>query len=765
VAVCCLCGGSGLSAQERPPAAPDALPQPCFYFLGVCVDGAVPETGVWQKRDSVYVNDRNATAKNVLPVTPYTADSILNRYENMDRYAFRGRYGEYAEQYLQMMIRLPDGALEKYDDISYLLDYWMYYSSKWKGDPNRTSELMALSALELEKYVPEKDRATVERHRLWMLYDSYLAVKKEARACAYWAELHEKDHVRYRTPQEFLYGLARLLIFEQDMSCESCAAGLTSQFIRQYDRGEWRGNAAGQPLEVEIMLADAIRHLTNREELKTVALDLKNELLKALETGALTFDPNRPEWYRLLNEVYLDGRLKPVKTIALLKQDLQDFAEAGGIRTDDDRYVARMEYLFYYSLYQFITGEKNPQHLTPVLQETERLGFNPSFRATYSRIEKELAAILLKKTGAGHAADTKPPKITLLSPPARSTEATVQLSGIVTDENDIRFLNIGEQETSVETDGSFNAILPLEKGKNSIRIVCEDVHGNRTEKKQEIEYTPVSDPLLTRKDYAFIITFDRFRAGSNWKPLNNTKKDGEDIGRHLSETYGFEVEYRRNLDKKEFNRFLYTRIGEGEFSAYDQVLIYISGHGDRDGNCLGYLVMSDSEDSRTDFTHDTYVSYADLTSRLRSYDRCRHILLIVDACHSGAIEESLAFEAKGAVETSSKSEELVRTGLRAPTRFFLTSGGLEQVSDGQPGYNSPFVIEFLKALQMENARSGLLTLTDIHPYFGKEKRSRFDPAGIQCDEHKVTGPQWGAFGQNVTGTNFIFTVRNSPKTE
>jgi hypothetical protein len=726
------------------------------------MDSKHPEVNVWRKKDSVYVSEQNTTGKIVIPITPYTKDSILDQCKTVDRYAFNGRYHEYAEQYLQMMRTISDEDIKNYNYISYFLDYWMFYTTEWKGNPNRTSELMDLSEIELEKYVPEKDKAIVEQNRLWLLYSSYLAVKKQSKACAYWAELHRSNYIQYHTPQEFLFGLVRLLIFEQDVSCEPCVAELKTLFINQYSQEKFHKNASLQPLEVEIMLADVIRRYSGDEQLKSIAINLKNELLNAMKSGNMTFAHTNPKWYKLLNEVYLNGNLEPVKTIAQLKQDLADFSEAGGIYTDDDKYIARMEYLSYYSLYQLINGEESTQNLLPVLQEVERLGFNPSFK-TYNRIEKEIATMLLMKINAGQTTDTKPPKVALLSPPEKSTEATIHFWGIVTDENDIRFFRIAEKETTVEKDGSFNAVITLEKGKNRIPIVGEDVYGNKTEEVHEIEYAPALDPLLTRKDYAFVITFDYFKEGSNWKQLNNTKKDGEDIGRVLSETYGFEVEYRHNLTKREFNRFLYTRIGQGTFSAYDQVLIYISGHGDRDDNCLGYLVMSDSDDRKRDFTHDTYVSYADLTSRLRSYDKCKHILLIVDACHSGAIEENLAFEAKGAAVAIHTSEELVKTGLRAPTRFFLTSGGLEQVSDGQPGYNSPFVIEFLKALKTENARNGILTLTDIHPYFGKEKRHRFNPDEEHCDERKVVGPQWGAFGQNVTGTNFIFTVRKQNK--
>jgi hypothetical protein len=82
--------------------------------------------------------------------------------------------------------------------------------------------------------------------------------------------------------------------------------------------------------------------------------------------------------------------------------------------------------------------------------------------------------------------------------------------------------------------------------------------------------------------------------------------------------------------------------------------------------------------------------------------------------------------------------------LKYTTRWYLTSGAKEQVSDGIPGRNSPFVRELLKALRSKGGIDNFLTIEEILTYF-----ENLDNPKPCSDE----------FGRNEPGSDFLFITR------
>ena len=80
---------------------------------------------------------------------------------------------------------------------------------------------------------------------------------------------------------------------------------------------------------------------------------------------------------------------------------------------------------------------------------------------------------------------------------------------------------------------------------------------------------------------------------------------------------------------------------------------------------------------------------------------------------------------------------------QSKTRKYLTSGGKEYVSDGTAGNHSPFARRFIEALQSHGDSDGILTLSELNTYVERLK----------------TAPQFGSFGADKIGSEFIFVVK------
>ena len=73
----------------------------------------------------------------------------------------------------------------------------------------------------------------------------------------------------------------------------------------------------------------------------------------------------------------------------------------------------------------------------------------------------------------------------------------------------------------------------------------------------------------------------------------------------------------------------------------------------------------------------------------------------------------------------------------------MTSGGKEYVSDGVAGNHSPFAKQFVEALNSKGGNDGILTLNELMTYVEKLK----------------TAPQYGKFGSDKQGSEFVFVVK------
>lgn len=296
------------------------------------------------------------------------------------------------------------------------------------------------------------------------------------------------------------------------------------------------------------------------------------------------------------------------------------------------------------------------------------------------------------------------------------------------------------------TEGSSLALkidrnISLVTGINLIEITAENTDGLKTHEKREFHVgeTALADAAkLGRKDYALIFATDQY---DNWNPLVNPIFDARAIAADLEKYFGFKVDIVENPTQEQV--FIKLReYAEKKYNPLDQLFIFFAGHGFYDDTFKeGFVVTKESLPS--DPARTSYIRHSALRSSINN-NPCDHIFLVMDVCFGGTFDENVASRGDndGAYAEASQSEVIVRK-LQYKTRKYLTSGGKEYVSDGVKGKHSPFAKQLIDALESTGGKDGILTLSELITYVEKLK----------------TAPQFGRFGSDQQGSEFVFVVK------
>ncbi len=210
----------------------------------------------------------------------------------------------------------------------------------------------------------------------------------------------------------------------------------------------------------------------------------------------------------------------------------------------------------------------------------------------------------------------------------------------------------------------------------------ENQRGLGREKKQKPFY-------LKGKNYLLAIGIDNYE---HCPKLFNAVSDAKSFVKLLTEKYQFESGniaeiYNEEATRKNIIQALDKMVDK--VTPEDNLLIYFSGHGEYDERLdEGYWIPVTAEVGAIDY----YISNSSIIKFIKAI-KSHHTLMIVDSCFSGSLfaERSLGGE---------KRQENI------PSRWMLTSGRKEPVSDGKPGDSSPFAENILYFLK-ENVTSGL----------------------------------------------------------
>jgi len=188
--------------------------------------------------------------------------------------------------------------------------------------------------------------------------------------------------------------------------------------------------------------------------------------------------------------------------------------------------------------------------------------------------------------------------------------------------------------------------------------------------------------------------------------LNNCLNDINALINILSLRYDFESIELLTKSEQTTKSFLFNTLYDELINALpdDNVLIIYAGHGEYNSALeTSYWLCSDSQRGNV----STWFNVGDLMSFFRG-SKARHIALISDSCFSGAVFETLRGGGIAALDNKS-------------SRQALTSGGIEQVSDGAENSNSPFNLSIQKVLNQNTSEKLSFTefsekvILDFHP--------------------------------------------------
>ena len=228
-----------------------------------------------------------------------------------------------------------------------------------------------------------------------------------------------------------------------------------------------------------------------------------------------------------------------------------------------------------------------------------------------------------------------------------------------------------------------------------------------------------------RTNYLLAIGIDDYQ---HVPKLYNCVKDVNDLIEVLTNKYLFEKKNIKTLfNEKATRRNIYQafmKMAE-TLTADDNLIVYFSGHGEYNKIIgKGYWIPVNAEErDYSQYFNNSEIK--DLLSAIKSH----HTFLISDSCFSGALF------AKGLGKNVSRRYE------KDPSRWGLTAGRNEIVSDGKPGDNSPFAESLLYRLKNTDKPIGVAELC-AHVTEYVQANSNQTPIG---EPLKVEGHKNGQF--------------------
>jgi hypothetical protein len=270
--------------------------------------------------------------------------------------------------------------------------------------------------------------------------------------------------------------------------------------------------------------------------------------------------------------------------------------------------------------------------------------------------------------------------------------------------------------------------------------------------------------VRTGTDYALLFATNNY---THWNNLDTTIANIEAIGAELENRYGFKVDIRKNVQTREDIINILTEYANKSYQPGDQLLVYFDGHGNfSEELASGFIAASNSKLPEDDPEHASYLSYADLKERL---DRlaCGRVMLVLDVSYGGTFDRNIALNeappTRGPIML--KRLDLAET-LKVRTRWYLSSGGKEQVQDGLSS-NSPFAASLLKLLRNGAGEDGVLTIPEIERQLPLNLRVELNKAEEAWKEKhplwtgKITQtPASGPFGSGKAPDKaFVFIER------
>ena len=333
---------------------------------------------------------------------------------------------------------------------------------------------------------------------------------------------------------------------------------------------------------------------------------------------------------------------------------------------------------------------------------------------------------LQQNQAATRSIDKEGPEITLINPaPSRGFEIEAdnvksQIIGKAKDVAGIATVKINDiLVDKVEDDGLFLSKLVLKSGTNSLVITATDKQGNTSSKTFVINTNSVGTTTQTKPSqsialpgsptYYAILIGEKDYDDPSIPDLQNPIKDAKELKSLLENKYTFKsanIDTLFNRSREDIMQAIVQRCNT--LTENDNLLIFYAGHGigekDKFGDVDGYWIPVSA---RKDL-NASYISADDINKAIKR-SNAKHILVIADACFSGAFTRSLPADA---------AKEITKQ-YAVTSRKVMASGNLEPVPD-----NSKFLF-YLKKSLTENQEK-YITAKDLFDGFYKAILSNSD---------------------------------------
>lgn len=263
-----------------------------------------------------------------------------------------------------------------------------------------------------------------------------------------------------------------------------------------------------------------------------------------------------------------------------------------------------------------------------------------------------------------------------------------------------------------------------------------------------IEGDPRSSDSRAGRNLIAAIGIDRYQ---RWPSLANAVNDARGA-LALFEQLGFEQAMPMLIDDAANGRAIQSLVKDdlATIEPEDSLVLFYSGHGGTQEHLVGdqelttgYLIPADAEDKVS--------TWVDLDAWLRSIARlrARHILVILDACHSGIALDSIIRWRDG----GSRNQRLSTLSARPSRRIITSARGDERAMDGgpYPGH-SLFTGCLIEALTHGLRRNGELATTGSELGLYLQRRVEAYPRSQQT-------PDFGAFELDQRGEMVLSSMR------
>jgi formylglycine-generating enzyme required for sulfatase activity len=248
------------------------------------------------------------------------------------------------------------------------------------------------------------------------------------------------------------------------------------------------------------------------------------------------------------------------------------------------------------------------------------------------------------------------------------------------------------------------------------------------------------------KDFALLFVVGDYK-DKNLVALKDPKIDAEAIKKDLENIYGFKCQLVLNPTAREIRAELKKwalKFNNNPALQDGQLLVFFSGHGERDESSNGYFLTRDTDVNDMDGTAFGYAAGRNIIDKIP----CKHILVAIDACKSGAFDPASKRGFDRGNELTS-AQLVIQEAAQRKTRWFLSSSAKDKNSPEK----SDFAYNFLEALRSNgNVKKGqndnILTLIELQSFL----------------EDARPKPVYGKFGENEAGSTFLFIAKNADST-